>query len=257
MATRSGSALLVLSVTVGACGGGPVEPEDITRTLSVELQTSNIVFRWSAGDAVDSDWQQAFHDWITGQLGVELPNKLKYYKYSGRAQMESITGRSTNGFAEPEVYSVHSIFPHDGHEAVHVYSALVGRPSNFFNEGIAVALNVEPGSATWAPPWNGTHVFAHTQLLIRTQQIKPLPAIVTTSAFNDVDTWVGYGEAGSFVLFMIQQHGLGRILDFFRRSAKNDPLSRIEDNMRAVWGISLAEAEANWLAFIDTWGGGA
>lgn len=249
------SVILALVVALGACGDGPVAPEDIAKALTVELQTQNIVFRWSAGDGVDADWQQSFHDWTTGLLGVALPAKLRYYKYTGRSQIQAITGHSTNGFAEPDVYTVHSVFPRDGHEAVHVYTALIGRPSDFFNEGIAVALNVEPGSSVWSPPWNGTHVYAHTRLLVETNRLRPLSTIITTSDFRDVDEWTGYGEAGSFLLFMIEQHGIDRMVAFFRAGARNDSLPRIEDNIRAVWGVSLAEAEAAWLAYVDGWAG--
>lgn len=61
-------------VLIAASGGGPVAPENIRDTLSVELQTQNIVFRFSPGDAVDDDWQQAFHYWITRRLGAKRPS---------------------------------------------------------------------------------------------------------------------------------------------------------------------------------------
>lgn len=245
--------LLLLAVV--ACGGGPVLPGEIVETLSDRLDTQSVSFHFTPGDAVDANWQQGFHDWITGQLEVQLPAKLQYYKYTDRGQMSRITGRNTNGFAEPSVYAVHSIFPHDGHEAVHVYSALVGRPSNFFNEGIAVALNIEPDAAVGEPQWNGTHVYAHTQLLVRTNQFRPLSGIVSTDGFRGVSEWVGYGEAGSFVLFLVEQYGIDRMLVFFRMSAQGDSLSRIEANVQSVWRMSLSEAEAAWLEYVGGWSG--
>jgi len=244
----------VLLVATTACGGGPVSPNEIKQELTDRLETQSIIFRFSSGDAVDSGWQQAYHDWITNLLGVQLPAKLNYYKYTGRSQMKSVTGMETNGFAEPSVYAVHSVFPHDGHEAAHVYTALVGRPSDFFNEGIAVALNTEPG-AGWTSKWNGTHVYAHTQLLVRTGQLRALGPMLTTSAFRGVDEWVGYGEAGSFLLYLIEQYDIGPMLSFFGMSAQGDSRARIESNIRLVWGADLAELEADWLAFIDGWSG--
>lgn len=245
----------LLLAGAAACDGGPVAPGEIIQTLTERLETQSIVFHFSAGDRVDTDWQQRFHDWIEPQLGVRLPAKLQYYKYTGRSQMRAVTGMETNGFAEPEVYSVHSIFPSDGHEAVHVYSALVGRPSDFFNEGIAVTLNSEPGALPLAPRWNGTHVYEHTQLLVQTGQLRPLQTIVTTAAFRDVHEWVGYGEAGSFLLFLIEEFGLDHLLSFFRISGRDDSRASIESAFRSVWGISLAEAEQRWLQTIADWGG--
>jgi hypothetical protein len=249
------AALLSLVFASTACGGGPVSPGDIRDQLTEQIETQSVIFRFSAGDSVDTGWQQSYHDWVTGLLGVQMPTKLKYYKYTGRAQMKSVTGTEANGFAEPEVYAVHTIFPRDGHESTHVCSALVGRPSDFFNEGLAVALNTEPGAGVFTSQWNGTHVYAHTQLLIRTRQLRPLGPMLATDAFRAVDEWTAYGEAGSFVLYLIEQHGIGAMLSFFGMSSRGDSRASIESNLRAVWGEDLATLEADWLAFIDGWSG--
>lgn len=247
--------LASLLLLVAGCGDGPVAPGKILEDLTESRETRNIVFHYSLGDAVDSDWQQAHHDWITSLLGVQLPAKLQYYKYASRGQLASITGRDTNGFAEPDVYAMHTIWPHDGHEAAHVYTARAGRPSNFFNEGLAVALATDPGLAVWNSSWNGTHVYAHTQLLISTNRLVPLASMLTTDDFRGVDEWVSYGEAGSFTLYLIEQYGIGDMLTFVGMSSQNDSRARIESNLRAVWGKSLAELQGEWLAFIDGWSG--
>lgn len=242
------------TVMMVGCGGGPVSPSRIDAVLTARLETAGIIFHFTTGDGVDADWQQRFHEHITAAFGIQLPTRLQYYKYRDREQLHDVTGRDTNGFAEPSVFAVHSIAPHDGHEAVHVYSGLVGRPSNFFNEGLAVALNTDPGEPVVAPQWNGTHVYAHTQLLTRTNQRRPLSAIVTTDGFRSTSEWVAYGQAGSFVLYLIEQDGLGPMLQFFGTSSQDDSLSQIESRIQATWGITLAEAEARWLAYVDEWG---
>ncbi len=236
-----------------ACGSTPVSPSKIDPVLSSRTETAGIVFRFTPGDAVDADWQQRFHDHISAEFGINLPTKLTVNKYRDRLQLREVTGRDTNGFAEPAVYAVHTIFPHDGHEAIHVYSALVGRPSDFFNEGLAVALDSDPAGAVLAPRWNGTHVYEHTQLLIRTNRRRPLATILTTDDFRNASEWVAYGEAGSFVLFLIEQHGLGPMLTFVGRGSRDDASARIETNFRAIWGMTLAQAETNWLEHVRTW----
>ncbi len=72
----------VLLVAVIACNGGPVSPADVEDMLTERLETASIVFRFARGDSVDPDWQQRYHDWITNLLSVQLPTKLKYYKYA-------------------------------------------------------------------------------------------------------------------------------------------------------------------------------
>lgn len=255
MSARRACCAAVLMVATLACGDSPVSPGQILDDLTETFETNNITFHYSPGDAVDSAWQQSYHDWITDLLGVQLPVKLKYYKYTSRGQLAGITGMETNGFAEPEVYALHTIWPHDGHEAAHVYTARVGRPSNFFNEGLAVALATDPGLAVWNSRWNGTHVYEHTQLLIRTNRLRPLASMLTTDDFIDTDDWIGYGEAGSFTLYLIEQYGIGPMLSFVGMSSRSDSRARIEANLRAVWGKDLATLEAEWLAFIDGWSG--
>jgi len=247
--------LMACLAAAATCGRNPVSPDDIEPVLSAQEQTANITFRYSPGDRVDAAWQQRFHDAITSAFGIQLPARLKYYKYLTRAQMADLTGHDSTGFAEPDVFTVHSIYPSDGHEALHVYSARVGRPSNFFNEGLAVALNVDPADPSDVPRWNGTHVYEHTQLLIRMNQRLLLAAIVTTDGFRGAMEWVGYGEAGSFVLYLVEQYGLGCMLQFFGASTRDDSRSRIEANIQATWGLSLAQAESDWLAFVNAWGG--
>lgn len=238
-----------------ACNGGPVAPEDIEEFLTERFETQSIVFHYSSGDVVDADWQQRYHDWLTRLLGVQLPTKLQYYKYRDRAHIKSVTGRETNGYAEPDLFQVHSIFPHDGHEAAHVYSWRVGVPSDFFVEGIAVALNSEPDAPVFTSQWNGTHVYAHTQLLMSTFRMRALGPMLTTPGFRGVDEWTAYGLAGSFTLYLIEQHGLGPMLNFIGMSSNDDTRARIEANVRTVWGQDLTELEAAWRTFIEGWNG--
>ena len=226
------------------------------RSLPERIETDNVVFHFEPTDTVWPDWQQRFHESVTAQLGVSLPGKLLYFKYKSRDHIKAVTGRETNGFAEPANLAVHSIFPADGHEAIHVYSALVGRPSDFFNEGVAVALNSDPDSSARAPLWNGMHVHAHVQMLRRTRRFVPLDGILSTGDFRDVDEWRGYGEAGSFVLFLVEEYGLPRLLEFFRSETRGASQDQIEANVRTVWGVALPDLQRQWLAVVDAWDGG-
>lgn len=233
-----------------------MSPNEIAQALTQQIETANILFRFSTGDSVDSDWQQRFHDWITQYLGVQLSGKLRYNKYTGRGQMEQVTGNSTNGFAEPEVNAVHSIFERDGHEAIHVYSARVGRPSDFFNEGLAVALNTEPFVEPFAPPWNGMHVHSVAKDRCAATILCPaLTSIIATDGFRDFPESTTYPLAGSFLLYLIEQDGIGPMLQFFGAGSRDQSRGRIENNFQAAWGMSVAEAEAAWRAFLVSWSG--
>jgi hypothetical protein len=94
------------------------------------VQTDHVSFRLSPGDGVDPARQEAHYAWATALLGVSLPSQLQYFKYRDREQMARLTGQPANGFAVPGRLEVHAIFEWDAHEALHVYSALLGRPSD-------------------------------------------------------------------------------------------------------------------------------
>ena len=85
------------------------------------------------GDTVEVTRQDAFNEWAIRRLGITSPRKIEYRKYLSRAAMGRYTGNATtNGFAEPELWRIHTIWPFDNHEVDHVYSATIGRPSGFF-----------------------------------------------------------------------------------------------------------------------------
>ena len=107
--------VLAAPLPLSACNNSssptaPTGPDP--RVLNQVPESETTVFHFSVGDSVDADRQDAYHRWIEGELGVGL--------------------------------AVHSIVSWHGHETAHVYSAVAGRPSDFFNEGLAVALSADP-----------------------------------------------------------------------------------------------------------------
>lgn len=126
-------------LALGGCGSE--NPAGPSRALTVSQESSSFVYHFSPGDSVQLDRQESHHSWVIARLGVSVPQKITYNKYLDRAQMGELTGRgNTNGFAEPERFTVHTLWTWDNHEPVHVYTASIGRPSDFFNEGIAVSM---------------------------------------------------------------------------------------------------------------------
>ena len=190
----------ILAMFAASCGGpDTVSPSELIASLTESTESADLSFHFSPGDRVDVVWQQSFHEHVTDLLGVQPPRRLQYFKYTGRAQMQSLTGRQTNGWADPPQVTVHSIWRHDGHEVIHVYSALVGRPSDFFNEGIAVAMNVNPSQGEQFVPWGGEPVHDVARRLHDAGQLLRLSDYVTTSDFRELPESVTYPQAGSFV----------------------------------------------------------
>ena len=128
-----------------------------------------------SGDSVETERQEAFHAWVVNQLQIVPPRRLQYRKYRDRAHMQRVTGQLTNGWADPPAWTAHSIWTWDAHEAVHVYTAVIGRPSDFFNEGIAVALSVDPSAGRFVSLWNNTPIDDIARSLHRTGTLPAIP----------------------------------------------------------------------------------
>jgi hypothetical protein len=133
-----------------------VIPEVIIDTASYFSEcreTQNFIFRYSSRDYIEPKRQESFHRWATKQLGVTCPKKIDFYKYRNRHDMKKYAGKSTNGFADPENFEVHTIWSWNAHECIHCYTSLIGRPSDFFNEGIAVGMSTDPYNNNFEALW--------------------------------------------------------------------------------------------------------
>jgi hypothetical protein len=65
------------------------------------------------------------------------------------------------------------------------------------------------------------------------------------------DATMAYRVAGSFVLFLQERFGLPRVLDFFRVSGRDDTLSVVRSRFQQVFGATLDQTEADWLATLQ------
>lgn len=231
-----------------ACGG-PTTPS-AADALSGSASTAHYDFHFSQGDAVDAARQEAFHDWVVVHLGVAASQRLTYNKYRDRSHLERVTGKSTNGFAEPETATVHSIWPWDAHEAVHVYTAPIGRPSDFFNEGIAMALGFDPLAGRFVSLWNNTPIDDIARGLLRAGTLPSVLSMAGTADFRRLSDQISYPAAGSFVGFVLRERGMPPMRAFFQASGRDESPGAIQSRFAAAFGWTLAEADDRWRAFL-------
>jgi hypothetical protein len=219
--------------------------------LPLVSETATMRYYHEASDTIDIARQEAFNAWAIERLGITLPQKVEYRKYLSRQAMAQYTGNgNTNGYAEPEQWRLHTIWPFDNHEVVHVYTAIIGRPSDFFNEGIAVAFQTDPARGDLTVRFNGEQVHDACRTYLRAGTL-PLPVsrYVTTNSFRDIsDQVLSYRFAGSFVLHMTERFGLPAVIQFFRTNNRNESLDTIRARVQMVFGTSLEDIEATWLA---------
>jgi hypothetical protein len=242
--------LLLIVVVAAACDRSPTSPSG---SLPFVSESATMRYFHEAGDTIDIDKQEAFNSWALARLSVMPPQKVEYRKYTSRAAMGRYTGNgNTNGFAEPAQWRFHTIWPFDNHEVVHVYSAILGRPSDFFNEGIAVSLQTDPARGDFTVRFNGEQVHDACRAYLRAGTL-PLPVnrYVTTSGFRGIsDQVMSYRFAGSFVLHMTERFGIAGIILFFRTNNRDESLDAIRGRFLSVYGVSLEDVEASWLAML-------
>ena len=238
---------------LAACGGqgSPASPSQ--SPLPVVAETASFRYHYATGDSVDAGWQETYHAWATAKLGVQISQKIDYYKYQSRQAMGDHTGNyNTNGFAEPGRFEIHTLWPTDNHEVVHIYTALVGRPSDFFNEGIAVAFQTNPSAGSFESAFNGLPVHQACQQYLQSGVlVLPLDRVAPTPNFRAItDDVLSYREAGSFVRFLMDTYGTSRVLEFFRASGREDSLATIKQRFAATIGVSLESAESAWTSML-------
>ncbi len=252
MTIRCLATAFTATVLAVGCGGSPAGPTT-TATLPLVNETPMMRYYHEAGDTIDVPRQEAFNAWAVDRLAISLPQKVEYRKYLSRDAMGRYTGyANTNGFAEPSLWRFHTIWPFDNHEVVHVFTAVIGRPSDFFNEGIAVSFQVDPARGDFVVKFHGQQVHEASRAYLRAGVLPmPLSRFVTTSGFRSItDETMSYRMAGSFVLHLTERAGLPAMLTFMRVNNPEESLNAIRDRLQSVFGASLEELESGWRAML-------
>jgi hypothetical protein len=226
---------------------------DAPPRLPLASESEHFRYHYEAGQSVDAPRLEAHYAWVTAQLGVTLPRKIDYHKYRSHQQMGDYTGYyEWDGFALAELFELHTMWSWDNHETVHIYSALVGRPSDFFNEGIAVAFQTDPLAGYYESVFNSRTVHEWAKLRLRAGTLLPLDRMIYTHGFRAVeDEESSYREAGSFVRYLFDTYGMPPLADFMRRSARRDYPDVVEARFAEAFGLSLGESEALWHVFLQ------
>lgn len=197
---------------------------------------------------MDAEWQEAYYSWASSVLGVSPSRRIEYRKYRDRQHMGRLTGNfSTNGYADAASFTVHTVWPTDNHEVVHLYSLEWGMPVALFSEGFAVAHSTNPAAGDFRAKWNGTPVHDAARQLRASGRLIAIVELATTTSFRRFDANVTYPQAGSFVRFVIDREGLDRMKVLFSRLGANDPLDRVQSAVQDVYGQTLQTLEARWL----------
>jgi hypothetical protein len=223
-------------------------PESV---LTQTQQSAHFVFHYAPGDRIDVPRTEAFYTWISWQLSVDLGTRIQYFKFKDKQQKQSLTGLRGNANADPSLDTVYTIWPWETHEITHLLTARIGYPTDFFNEGIAVANQVDPLDDSYTPLWNSNSVHRCANDFLAAGALPSLASIVETTAFRAADPDITYPTAGSFVEYLIEQNGMQQVLQLFPGVSWQDSLAAAGARFQQVFGISLEQAEQAWHAVLQ------
>jgi len=241
---------VAIALAACACGSSPTDPSGAA--LSRTIETSSYVFRFSEGDSVNTEWQETYHAWAIRELDVHPSQRITYNKYLSREHMGEIYGVSnTNGIADPVAFAIHTLWPIDNHEVIHLYSSAFGRAVALFSEGLAVAHQTNPAAGDFTPKWSGTPVHTLARQFRDTGRLVAIGDLITSNGFRRFDSNVTYPEAGSFVRYLIDRFGLPSMKQLFAAGTPNDSAIQVRDAFQSIFGLSIDDAERDWLAMLD------
>ena len=161
-------------------------------------------------------------------------------EYSGSAYPDTGAFKAT---ATPPLDA--NLYSLVSHEANHVViNGALGRAATYMmNEGLASAVISERHHRL-----GRSHYYAWTKT--HKARIPSIERLADDGQWGNLDQGVAYAASASFLAYLLETSGAGRLRQlYYARSG--DFVRRFAE----IYGRSLAEAEASWLAFCDAFQG--
>ncbi len=206
-------------------------------------RSGRYVYRWLAGDRVPEEARRYnMESWrlVSGFVGDEGPSEIPYYKYPDVAAKEEYSGRGGNAHVSGD--EIHSIWPADRHEVVHIIARKWGDPPALLGEGLAVHLS---GS------WQGRPVAGAARKILEDGGWIPIDDLLDTRAFRTKDEVAAYGIAGAFSLWVAEAHGKEVLRTLYGRLRAAAPVEENRRMFRRIMGLSTADADERLRAALE------
>ena len=224
--------------------------------FDVVTESEHFVYYQQSEDTivVDEVWQENYFTWLTSQLDIQTDIRIDYYKYTSRAQLEELTGRSTNAFAQANQARIHTIWWKDNHECVHILTDKYwGLPPAIINEGMAVAHQAQLVDGEYVPGWNGQDFHRLAAEYLSSGELPSMEQMIDSHSFWDHEANMVYALAGSFVRFLLDTYGLDKVRDYHRGAGYWDKLKETDKRMLRAFGKTAAEIWQEWLDFLNNY----
>ncbi len=164
----------------------------------------------------------------------QYPYKTDAFIVSSRERMKELIGSETNGIAFPDTKIVCFIYNEKtnaggAHELMHVMARNLwaGKPKTWINEGLAVYADDQ---------WWGYKLHDLNKYLLQRDKLIPLEEVI--EHLTDYSDMIVYPEAGSFLKYLYEQYGVGKVRQLWAHGDTKD--------FQLVLGEDLATLEREW-----------
>lgn len=198
--------------------------------LSIVAESPHFVFYARRADEVDVGGSERFVARLERLLGRAVSGRATYYRYEHPVDIEIVTGTYARGITNVRSGEIHSTLKAHPHEIVHWVFGGMGRPSAFFEEGLAVALAEDPR-------WRGKAL----RKIAKRERVRGFRSFLD---FAQLDPEVAYPVAGAFVEHLIREHGIKRLVEYLEATSRMG----CEEAYAHVFGRDLVTAGEEWLA---------
>lgn len=226
MRPAAGWSMAVAGLLVGCLEVPPMPP--------VAEETTH--FRYRVGEGLPLcpaaiEWTEHHYETVAPWFGVELPPGERFdYSYLHQEEIDETCGLGASGCAM-EGYAFASR-PFHGHELVHLYAHLLGRPPALFREGIAEVLG-----AGWT---DDRHPMQRSTRVLELLEEEPFRA--------HPDMHEAYRLAAGFVRFLIERHGRRPFLDLYATLPWGASAQTIDQAFEGLFGETAGQVVERWLA---------
>ncbi len=233
------------------------DTDSLARSLLGTHSSEHFVIHYAPGThtARDIELVAAEHEFawhlLATRLGAAPLAPVHSFVFPSPEHKRALIGAGNTEVAPPwrgQLYLNEQPFPHRvmHHELAHAFSyvfgdSVFGAPGRFGWTGPQVNLALLEGFATALAPRPEGHLDLHDQAAILDRlELRPPLADIMGLGFWGKSSRRAYAAAGSFSLWLIETHGVAAFTDLYRSAG----------DFNLAYGTSLAELEAQWLAFL-------
>ena len=209
-------------------------------------ETKNFTFHWLSGNEYPDgsvEFQQELFDNYCTRLGIaeaERP-KIDTYFYPDSATLYATIGEKTLKKSFWDEREVHSVYPVDDHEIVHILTKPYGVLPFALTEGTAFYMMGD---------YRGRPVLQVAQEILQDGNLPDLAAMLEQGVMVRINPELVAPAAASFIGYLIEMYGPKKFLELHTQANAASSPTEFDEGFQRVYGFSAKKADAEWKALL-------